>query len=680
MANRLAEAASPYLRLHAGNPVEWFPWGEEAFARARALDRPVFLSIGYYTCHWCHVMERESFADAATAELLNQNFVAIKVDREERPDVDRLYMTYVQATTGGGGWPMSVFLTPDLKPFHGGTYYPPRDRHGLPGFPRLLEAIAAAWRDQRPRLLASAEEVGRFLRQATAPAAAAAGEDMAALQAAVWPRLFAELSAGFDHVAGGFGGAPKFPRPVALNFLLRFAQEHRKEAEAAAAVAMVSATLRAMARGGIHDALGGGLHRYAVDAHWRVPHFEKMLYDQAQLVTACVEAWQCTRAADLAALARSTCDFVLREMTGVGGGFYSAQDADSPIPPSHRTPEGPAEGEGAYYLWTKAEIEALLPPETAALFCRVYGVQAGGNVAAQLDPQQEFAGKNILYQAEEIAPADEVRLAEARQILYEVRRQRPLPPTDTKILTAWNGLMISALAQAGAVWEEPRYLRAAQAAAEFLWAERRDSGGGLLRTAAVAGFVEDHALLIQGLLDLYEADWNPRWREWAHALQQQQETRFAAGDGAYFSGGEDPNLFLRLREDYDGAEPSPNSVAVSNLLRLDLLYENEGWRRRAEKLVASFAVRLRETPQALPQMAGMLAAVAAPARRLMITGGPGRDDTQALLRAARARFLPGYWIVPAPAAEAQPAAAYLCEDYACRLPITAPDALFAALE
>ncbi|MGN6591611.1 MAG: thioredoxin domain-containing protein [Terriglobales bacterium] len=679
MANRLADAASPYLRLHAGNPVDWYPWGEEAFARARELDRPIFLSIGYYTCHWCHVMERESFADAATAELLNRDFVSIKVDREERPDVDRLYMTYVQATTGSGGWPMSVFLTPDRKPFHGGTYYPPRDRHGLPGFPRLLATIAAAWREQRQRLLASAEEVGRFLRQATAAAAAAADTDPAALKAAVWPRLFAELSAAFDHGAGGFGGAPKFPRPVAHSFLLRYAHEEQQSEEGAAALAMVTATLRAMARGGIHDARGGGIHRYAVDANWRVPHFEKMLYDQAQLVTSCVEAWQCSQAADLAALARSTCDFVLREMTGSGGGFHSAQDADSPIPPQHRIPGGPDEGEGAYYLWTKAEIEALLPKDTARLFCQVYGVQAGGNVAAQLDPQQEFAGKNILYQAEEIAPADEVRLAEARQILYAARRQRPLPPTDTKILTAWNGLMISALAQAGAVWEEPRYVRAAQAAAEFLAAGRRAADGGLLRTAEVAGFVEDHALLIEGLLDLYEADWNPRWREWAHELQRQQETRFAAADGGYFSSSEDANLFLRLRDDYDGAEPSPNSVAVSNLLRLDLLYEHEGWRERAEKLVASFAVRLRESPQALPQMAGMLAAVTAPGRRLMISGGPARSDTQALLRAARGRFLPGYWIVPAPAAEAQPAAAYLCDDYACRLPITAPDALSAAL-
>ncbi|HET9783924.1 MAG TPA: thioredoxin domain-containing protein [Terriglobales bacterium] len=680
MGNHLAGAASPYLRLHAGNPVEWYAWGEEAFARARELQRPIFLSIGYYTCHWCHVMERESFADAATAELLNRDFVSIKVDREERPDVDRLYMTYVQATTGGGGWPMSVFLTPELKPFHGGTYYPPQDRHGLPGFPRLLTTIATAWREQRERLLASAEEVGRFLRQATTPAAAATGEDVAGLKDTVWPRLFAELSAGFDRGAGGFGGAPKFPRPVALSFLLRYAHEHRQDADGAAALEMVTATLRAMARGGIHDALGGGLHRYAVDANWRVPHFEKMLYDQAQLVIACVEAWQCTHADDLAALAGSTCDFVLREMTDSGGGFYSAQDADSEIPMQHRVAGGPSEGEGAYYLWTKAEIEELLPRDAAELFCRVYGVRAGGNVGAQLDPQQEFGGKNILYQAEEIAPADGVRLAQARQILYEARRQRPLPPTDTKILTAWNGLMISALAQAGAVGEKPEYVRAAAAAADFLWTERQDSGGGLLRTGGVAGFVEDYALLVQGLLDLYEADWDPRWREWARALQRQQEARFAAADGAYYSSGEDPHLFLRLREDYDGAEPSPNSVALSNLLRLDLLYEGEGWRERAETLVASFAVRLREMPQALPQMAGMLASVAAPARRLMITGGPQRGDTQALLRAARARFLPGYWMVPGPTEDKQPAAAYLCEDYTCRLPITAPAALSDALE
>ena len=680
MGNRLAGASSPYLQLHAGNPVDWYAWGEEAFARARELDRPIFLSIGYYTCHWCHVMERESFSDAAVAELLNRDFVSIKVDREERPDVDRLYMTYVQATTGGGGWPMSVFLTPDLKPFHGGTYYPPGDRHGLPGFPRLLATIAAAWREQRPRLLASAEEVDRFLRQATAPAAAAGGESLAALREAVWPRLFGELSAGFDRSAAGFGGAPKFPRPVAHRFLLRYAHQHRNTPEGEAATTMVTSTLRAMAQGGIHDALGGGLHRYSVDANWRVPHFEKMLYDQAQLVTSCVEAWQCTHAPELADLGRSTCDFVLREMTSAGGGFYSAQDADSPIPPQHQVPGGPSEGEGAYYLWDQAEIEALLPTEAAALFCRVYGVRPHGNVPQQLDPQQEFAGRNILYQTEDIASADAAALAAARQTLYQARLQRPRPPTDTKVLTAWNGLMISALAQAAAVWEEPRYLAAAQAATNFLAGERANSDGALWRTAGVSGFVEDYALLIQGLLDLYEADWHPRWREWARALQQQQERLFAAPDGAYFSSGEDPHLFLRLREDYDGAEPSPNSVSVSNLLRLDLLYENEGWRERAERLLAGFAARLREAPQALPQMAGALAAAAAPAKRLMITGAAQRADTQALLRAARARFLPGYWIVPAPAPEGQAASAYLCEDYTCRMPITAPEVLAAALE
>ncbi|MGH3184844.1 MAG: thioredoxin domain-containing protein, partial [Streptosporangiaceae bacterium] len=359
--------------------------------------------------------------------------------------------------------------------------------------------------------------------------------------------------------------------------MLRFARRHRGTEAAVAATRMVVATLRAMARGGIHDALGGGFHRYATDAGWRVPHFEKMLYDQAQLVVAYLEAWQATHAPDLAAAARSTCDFVLREMSQPPG-FYSAQDADSPIPEAHRVHGGPAEGEGAYYLWTQAEIETALPPAEAERFCAHYGVRPQGNVPHQLDPPGEFEGKNILYVA---APAEvdagaggdeapEAALAEVRAGLYALRRRRPLPPTDDKILTSWNGLMISALALAGSVLEEPAYVAAAQSAAAWLKAERWDAGAGQLwRTASVPGMVEDYAFLTQALLDLHQADFDPRWLEWARALQRVQEERFAAPEGGYYSGGDDPHLWLRLREDYDGAEPSPNSVAVSNLLRLD---------------------------------------------------------------------------------------------------------------
>ncbi len=672
MPNRLAAAASPYLQLHASNPLDWFSWGDEAFARARELDRPIFLSIGYYTCHWCHVMERESFSDPACAALLNDNFVSIKVDREERPDVDRLYMSFVQATTGGGGWPLSVFLTPDRKPIHGGTYYPPHDRHGLPSFGRLLLTIAGAWRQDRARLLRAADEVSAYLAQALAPGAAS-GTAPAGLLETAWPKLFADLKASFDPENGGFGSAPKFPRPVAHAFLLRFARHHGGTDESAEAIAMVAASLRGMMLGGVHDQLGGGFHRYAVDAGWRVPHFEKMLYDQAQLVTSLLEAWQLTHAGDWAAAARCTCDFVLREMTSPAGGFYSAQDADSPIPDNHRRPDGPSEGEGAYYLWTQAEIASLLDAETTQRFCRSYGVLPAGNVPAQLDPQGEFSGKNILYVADN---ADGAGLQRARELLYDYRRQRRHPPTDNKILTAWNGLMISALAQAGAALEQPQLVAAAARAAHFLEQQRwSDSRARLLRTSEVGGFVEDYAFLIQGLLDLHQAGFDSHWLEWAHELQQIQEAQFAAPDGSYFSAPPDPELLLRLREDYDGAEPSANSVAVSNLLRLALWYESENWRERAEAVLAGFAARLTAQPQALPLMCAHLEAAAAPPRRLLIAGERSSPQTQALLRAARSRFLPGYWLMLGPPAADAPAAAYVCEDFACRLPVTDADEL-----
>src|SRR6185312_10754214 len=373
-SNRLAPEASPYLRLHASNPVDWYPWGEAAFQRARERDVPIFLSIGYFTCHWCHVMERESFASPELAERLNRDFVSIKVDREERPDVDRLYMAFVQATTGSGGWPLSAFLTPDLVPFYGGTYFPPRDRHGMPGFARVLEGIAQAWRTDRPRLLASASEIGNFLKRAVQPPPAPADFQPSEALANSWPALFHHFQSSYDPAQGGFGGAPKFPRPAGFAFLLRYARRHRGRPEAAAATAMVVDTLKAMAAGGIHDALAGGFHRYSVDAGWRVPHFEKMLYDQAQIAIACVEAWQLTQDPELELTARHTLDFVLREMASPEGGYYSALDADSPLP------EDPSrEGEGAFYLWTRAEIETELGAE-AADFCAHFGVLPQGNV------------------------------------------------------------------------------------------------------------------------------------------------------------------------------------------------------------------------------------------------------------------------------------------------------------
>ena len=442
--NRLAGEKSPYLLQHAHNPVDWHPWGEEAFSRAREEGKPIFLSIGYSTCHWCHVMERESFENEPIAELLNHYFVPVKVDREERPDVDRIYMAFVQATTGGGGWPMSVFLTPDLAPFFGGTYFPPEDRYGRPGFPTVLERVAEAWETDRGRLVESA---GQVMEQLRAEIGGAARPGV--LDDAVADSCFYAMRRNFDKRYGGFGGAPKFPRPAAYDFLLAYyARKQNPES-----LEMVVRTLAEMALGGMHDQIGGGFHRYSVDERWFVPHFEKMLYDQAQLAMSYLEAYQITRDASFTEVARDIFEYVLRDLRDPGGAFYSAEDADS-APDAARPEE---KSEGAFYLWTQAEIEEVLGASDAARFCGWYGVERRGNVRD--DPHGEFAGRNILYEANEPdAGADRMRAK-----LLDVRSRRPRPHLDDKILTAWNGLMISALARGGAILEEPRYVEAARA-------------------------------------------------------------------------------------------------------------------------------------------------------------------------------------------------------------------------
>ncbi len=440
MPNRLAHEQSPYLRQHSENPVDWFPWGEEAFAKARAEDKPIFLSIGYSTCHWCHVMERESFEDVAVAGLLNRNFVPIKVDREERPDVDRIYMTFVQATTGSGGWPMSVFLTPSLEPFFGGTYFPPDNRYGRPGFPALLEHLANAWRTDRARIVEAGANSIAQLRKMVDPARATAGLDEKVLDSG-----FFAFRRAFDSTHGGFGQAPKFPRPSALNFLLRYSRRTGNEE----ALEMTLATLRAMAGGGMNDQLGGGFHRYSVDERWFVPHFEKMLYDQAQLAISYLEAFQITRDDFYARIARDVLDYVLRDMTHPGGGFFSAEDADSVIDPLH--PE--EKGEGAFYVWTSGEIERILGAEEAAVFAKRFGVAADGNV--HNDPHAEFTGRNILAIQEDTSETESVRASKAK--LLKARAARVRPYLDDKILTSWNALMISAFAKAAQILDDPRY-------------------------------------------------------------------------------------------------------------------------------------------------------------------------------------------------------------------------------
>jgi len=710
--NRLAREHSPYLLQHAANPVDWYPWGEEAFARARTENKPIFLSIGYSTCHWCHVMERESFENAGIATLLNREFVSIKVDREERPDVDRVYMTFVQATTGSGGWPMSVWLTPELKPFYGGTYFPPSSKWGRPGFVDILQEIARVWNADRDKVVQSAEALTTQLRalDKTSPVWTVPGPE--ALAATV-----NQFRHTFDGRRGGFGEAPKFPRPSELLFLLR---EHARTNDAGARD-MVLQTLRAMALGGMRDHIGGGFHRYSVDADWRVPHFEKMLYDQAQLALAYVEAAQVSGEAFYAEVAEDTLQYVLREMTDADGGFFSAEDADS-VPPESGDAAPAEKKEGAFYLWRADELDALLGDDAAIVRLR-FGIEADGN--APHDPQQEFTGKNLLYVAksvDEIArttgvPNDRVVdvLNRARVRMFETRLKRPRPHRDDKVLTAWNGLMIAAFARTARILsglsENGRasaasYRRAAVRAASFIrdrmWnADRR----ALLRRyrngqADIAGYAEDYAYLIFGLLELFQAESEPMWLEWAMALQRRQDELFwdEQAGGWFSTDGRDASVLLRMKDEYDGAEPAPSSVAVLNLLQLSHLIDEPDWRDRVERTLRLFGSRLERAGRAVPMMAAALSTYLAGVQQIVIahdTEGRESGETvgeRAIERAVAGRYLPFAMTINVTSdrrmqlasslpfvAEMRPlggrTAVYICRDFACRQPVTTPEAL-----
>ncbi len=692
--NRLSKEKSPYLLQHQHNPVDWYPWGPEAFAKAKAEGKPIFLSVGYSTCHWCHVMAHESFENEATAKLMNALFVCVKVDREERPDVDRVYMTYVQATTGGGGWPMSVFLTPDLQPFFGGTYFPPDDRGGRPGFPTVIQRLADAWKNDREHVVEAAagamKALGEYAAAGASKSEAAGKEALAA--------GFKQLTQSFDDEYGGFGGAPKFPRPVALNFLLRYhAREGADTKDGKAALAVTTHTLRQMAAGGMHDHLGGGFHRYSVDKFWHVPHFEKMLYDQAQLACSYLEAFQITHDPADEKIARDILDYVRRDMTDKAGGFYSAEDADSIIEQGK-----PEHAEGAFYVWKKADIDAALGEDAAKIFNRVYGVEADGNAPAGSDPMGEFKGANILIQR--LSPLDvaaffkkpeaeiAASLAASKTKLLELRTKRPRPHLDDKIITAWNGMMISAFARAAQVLDDPAYLAAAQKSAQFIRAELWKNGA-LLRSyrhgaSDVAGFCDDYAALIQGLLDLYEADFDTAWLQWAVELQTKQDALFGdAEHGGYFGVQKDaPNILLRMKEDYDGAEPSPNSVSALNLLRLAQITDSKDLRERATKTLAAFAEQLTKTPTAMPQMLVALDASLTKSRQIVIAGPRDDAGTRTLLRETHAHFIPNKIVLLADGGAGQKwlgerlefirdsrmidgkPTAYVCKDFICQLP------------
>ena len=714
--NRLGRERSPYLLQHANNPVDWYPWGDEAFARARAEDKPIFLSIGYSTCHWCHVMERESFESADIATLLNADFVSIKVDREERPDVDRVYMSFVQSTTGSGGWPMTVFLTPELKPFFGGTYFPPTSRWGRPGFSDLLGELARVWKQDRPRVEQAATELLDRLKMVTSTGGRAQAESAVAGPDALDVAVDQSQRA-FDPRFGGFGDAPKFPRPSELLFLLREHARRRAKGELAEApLQMAAGTLRAMAMGGMRDHIGGGFHRYSVDARWRVPHFEKMLYDQAQLVLAYLEAAQATGDDFFAAVAQDTLDYVLRDLTDPEGAFYSAEDADS-VPPEEAGNPAAHKSEGAFYIWSDAEIGTLLG-EHAEVARRRFGIEPNGN--APQDPQGEFTGRNLLYIAEpveEIAirtgkPADAVTsaLGVIREKLLAARQLRPRPHLDDKVLTAWNGLMIAAFARAAHVLDDPacadRYLVAARRAAEFikrtLWLEAE---GRLLRRyrageAAIDGYAEDYAYLIFGLLELFQADGDVRWLDWAIALQRRQDDLFwDADEGGWFSTtGGDPSVLLRMKEDYDGAEPAASSVSVLNLITLEHLVGGGGtWAPKAERTLGRFGPRIGAAARVVPMMLAGLSSWHADHTQVVIVGPPPAAGTHALRQVLNRRYLPFAIVIPlSPASNQQAlaarlpfvsamsmrdgrATAYVCRAFACREPALDPETLAAQL-
>jgi uncharacterized protein YyaL (SSP411 family) len=682
--NRLAGETSLYLRQHARNPVDWYPWGEEAIRRARELDRPIFLSVGYSACHWCHVMEHESFENPEIAKVLNDHFVSVKVDREERPDLDQIYMTAHQLLTReGGGWPLSVFLTPDLTPFFAGTYFPPDDRYAphRPSFPKLLAAIVEAWQTKRDQLAEVGRQVAEHLSQ-MGESEAAEGD----LSDALLRNALRALKRSHDPVHGGFGHQPKFPHAVDLRLLLRVARRF----DADDAVQMVRLTLEKMARGGMYDQVGGGFHRYSVDAHWLVPHFEKMLYDNALLPPAYVEAFQLTGDPFYRHVACETLDYVLREMTSPAGAFYSTQDADS---------EGE---EGKFYVWSEKEIDDILGDELAPLAKSVFGVTGHGN----------FEGHNILFRSktdEQDARLNRLGLEEFRDKLgrikcklYGERAKRVWPGRDEKILTSWNGLMIAAFAQAGAVLGVPKYVEAAVKAADFVLTRMRDPGGRLYRTAGadqppkLAGYLEDYAYSADALVTLYEATFDPRWLRAAIELAEVMLKHFAdeRGGGFFYTADDHERLIARTKDLHDGSLPSGNAMAVTALLRLAALTGRRDFRDRAVQTLKAYRGLMDEHPAAAGQMLVALDFHLGPVDEVAIVGPKGDPETERVLAAVRSKFRPGRVVAfHDPAAGPPPpevglladkpmrgtVTTYVCRDFACREPLLGAEAAEQAL-
>jgi uncharacterized protein YyaL (SSP411 family) len=678
MPNRLIDETSPYLLQHAHNPVDWYPWGDEALALSRQEDRPILLSIGYSACHWCHVMEHESFENPEIARLMNELFVNIKVDREERPDLDTIYMAAVQAMTGHGGWPMTMFLTPEGVPFYGGTYFPPADRGGMPGFPRVLMSVSDAYRSRRADVEKSAESVRNLLqRQIVAPRGG--GPEREWLE-----RAEQGILTNIDWAEGGFGGAPKFPQPMALEFLLR----RHVLTGSRQALAAVELTLDKMANGGIYDQLGGGFHRYSVDRVWLAPHFEKMLYDNAQLARVYLQAYLVTENPLYRRIVEETLAYVEREMTDPGGGFYSTQDADS---------EGE---EGKFFLWTPGEVERLLGPEDGLLFGSYFDITEAGNfehrnILRVLSPIEDVA-ERLGVTVERLASA----LERGRAVLFEAREQRVKPGRDEKVLTAWNGMMLRAFAEAAVALANEGYLQIAIRNAEFVASELA-SGGRLLRTwkdgrAKLNGYLEDHACYADGLVALYEATFDSRWLNEARAIVDVMLERFGDGErGGFFDTASDhEQLVTRPKDLFDNATPSGNSVAADVLLRLALLTGEDRYRQAADGVLAQLGAVPAEHPTGFARLLCALDFALGKPREIAIIGAAESEQTQALREVVFQRFLPNRVVAGAPDATSAPAiplladrpmrggvpTAYVCEGYVCQAPVTDPAALAAQLD
>ena len=689
--NRLVFEKSPYLLQHAANPVNWFPWGEEAFTTAREEDKPIFLSIGYSTCHWCHVMESESFEDPQVAVLLNETFVPIKVDREERPDIDQVYMAVCQAMTGTGGWPLTVILTPDKKPFFTGTYFPKQSRFGRTGLMELIPKINELWENKRDELLESADQIVGFLQQNTSSTLGSELEEI------LLDTAYLQLSDRFDKDQGGFGSAPKFPSAHNITYLLRY-WHHTGEKSA---LEMVEVTLQKMRLGGIFDQVGFGFHRYSTDSTWLLPHFEKMLYDQAMLVMAYTEAFQATGKGEYAQTAREIIDYVLRDMTSPDGGFYSAEDADS---------EGE---EGLFYLWTPEEFRDFLGEEGSELFINLFNLEESGNFFDEATKSK--TGRNILYLKEPLVelskkinlPEDELSSLweEVRGMLFGIREKRIHPLKDDKILTDWNGLMIAALAKAASALGEHHYALAAQNAADFIWDRLRDKEGRLLKRfrdgeAGLPAHLDDYAFMVWGFLELYEHMFEAEYLRRAIELNSLMLKEFwdDQSGGLFFTAENQSDLLVRSKEIYDGAVPSGNSVAAFNLLRIGRLTSNPDLEEKARAIGAAFSKQVNLAPLGYTQLLSGLLFSKGPTYEVVLTGERDAEDTKAMISALRRGYYPNKVSLFRPAADQErsivklspftefqtpidgKATAYVCRDYTCSAPTTDIDEMLKHLE